>query len=143
MASHWDITDNELKWQLERIRAAVIAGGPWVMHLYQNDYVPAPGSSEGDYVESTFPGYVPSPIDVSTFGVVTVLNHIAKTQNTVQCVFTADPTGFVEQSVTGYFVTDDSDTYIYGEAFASAVTIHPDETLKVTPILRLGTYPNP
>jgi len=144
VAAHWDIADSTLQEKLQAYIDKLVADGlDWSCHLFQNDYTPIPGSDISNYTECTFPGYSSAVIPVADWGTVTVSAHVASSTLSSELEFTADSSGFSSQSVYGYYVLDSADVYKYGERFSDTRTIHPDDVLKVTPIQREATYPNP
>lgn len=144
MAAHWDISDAMLQRMLQAYMDFLAADGQWrTIHLYQNAYTPIPGSDETDYIECDFPGYAPMDQLDLDWGSVTVALHVASSTSTTPLEFVADSTGFSTQAVYGYYMIHKDGSYLGGERFADMRTMHPDDILKVTPILRHATFPNP
>jgi hypothetical protein len=141
VAAAWDITDAMLTVQLQQFRAWLLAEVDWVLHIYQNDYTPIPGSAIEDYTECDFPGYSAADLINADWGSVSVEDHVAMMTNDTPCEFEADPTGFVSQPAFGYYVTDSEGDYQYGERFALTKTIEPGGTLQVIAKLRQKTAP--
>lgn len=142
MANAWDMNDDMLTEQLEAWIAWVATGDDWTMVLYINDFTPVPGTVYSDYEPADFPGYLDGTIPAANWGAVAVVAHVAKSVNASPCVFVANDTGFVSQTIYGYAALDGDGNYRYGERFTTPKSIEPGDTLTVTAIMRQATYPN-
>lgn len=141
MANAWDIADDTLAAQLEAWRAVIMDEPDYEMHLYKNNYTPAPGSAIGNYTEADFDGYAAQPIVAADWGNVTLLNHVASIQSDTPCEFVADAGPGPGQEIFGYYVTDSDGAYLWGERFQISRTVNPEDTLSVTAIMRHATLP--
>ena len=141
MANAWDITDATLSTQLEKWRAFIIEETDYVMHLYQNNYTPVPGSTIANFTEADFENYEAQPIIAADWGNVTILNHVASIQNDTPCEFVAGAGPFDPQTVFGYYVTDADGVYLWSERFQVSRVVNPEDTLQVTAVMRHATLP--
>ncbi len=141
MANAWDVTDAQLQRELTAILADEAGDSDWNVHLYGNDYTPVPGSVIGDYTEADFPGYLPAPLITADWGAVSVTDHVAISIHDTPSVFEADPSGFLDFAVFGYYVTNGDDEYVYGERFATTQIVLPSGILSVACERRHGVTP--
>lgn len=145
MANHWDLGDEGLRRILVFWREYGNVNGepPIRFKLFKNDYQPQRGSDIPDYEEATFPGYEAQVADWSGWGEVTVDDHVASLPYTVFLEYQAADTGFTSQTIYGYWAVDTDGNYLWGESFASPQVVQPSALLKLKPVLKLQTLPNP
>lgn len=89
--------------------------GTLMLRLYVNDKVPADGDVLTDYVEASFPGYVPIP--VSSWGAAILNADIPPKAQTDEVVrtFTRNSSSGGIQTVYGYMMTHSTYGLIYAE----------------------------
>lgn len=138
MAAAWDLADGTLVDQLQAYLDS-LSGTSWSVHLFSNDYVPVPGTDNGNFTEATFPGYSPQPLSAIDFGPASVSDHIASSVSSSVLSFVADASGFSSETIYGYWITDTFSAYVLSERFAAPLTILPSGTIEVTPRLRQRT----
>jgi len=141
MANTWSVTDDELE-----LAAAVwisnrAAEPDWTMHLFQNDYDPTPGDVLADYEEADFSGYVAQALEMGSWDFVGTVDHVVTTSANFSCQFTADGSLVGEQIVYGYYLTDNSGNYRWGERFEVPRTILANDVLFVNPQMRFANLP--
>lgn len=120
-----------LQGQLDAITGALLGG--YIVHLFQNSANPSETSVLSDFTESTFPGY--SAQAGVGFPASSLVGSVAESVDS-QIVFTAS-TGTFSENVYGYYVTNNTGGYLYGELNpAGAVTMNtPGQIYAVTPRL--------
>lgn len=141
MAGAWDISDAALLSNAENYRLGYLQSLQWVFHLYQNDFVPTPGVTLGDFTEATFAGYDPVTIGVETFTTQSVTDHVATIPSTETLLFPADEDAS-PQTIYGYFVTNpEDDSYQWCERFDTPRLVNPGDTVTIKPRMKVRTYP--
>ena len=128
----WDLTDDTLLAQLQAYLDTIAADPDWHVNLYANDYEPAPGSTIGDYTPASFAGYLEADFSPGDFSVAAITgSHVAET--TVPAVaFTRLVSASGLTTVYGYYVTDNTNTYRWGERFADPIEIEPGGSVSVS-----------
>lgn len=123
MAAAWMFTDSTLQAQLEAWLASIRSTADWKCRLFVNDYTPVPTSTEPDFTEASFAGYLEVTVDASLFPTPTVTDHVAISTSTQDVSFEADATGVSPQTVYGYYVVDDADNLVYAERWTDSYNI--------------------
>lgn len=142
MANAWDETDDTL---IEQLQAWLdfIAGLPdWHANLYKNDYTPVPGSVIGDYVPCDFPGYLEQDFSPADFGPAAVAAHVASSSLTTPLDFDRDGTPGSDQTAYGYYITDDTNTYRWGERFTTPRVVNGVDKITLTPRMQHKVAPS-
>ena len=101
-----------------------------VLHLYKNDFTPADNSGVGDFTESTFGGYSASTLTRSNWNAADT-NAAGKAEiqysNDIQWTATS------EETVHGYYVTDNSGDLLFAEKFSQARALVAGDSLTISP----------
>lgn len=128
----WDVTDNTLLEQLQAWLDYIGTLGDWHVNLYANPYSPGPGSVIGDYTPASFGGYLEADFSPGDFSLAAIVgSHVAETTAPV-VTFTKLVSESGLSTVYGYYVTDHTNTYRWGEEFASPIEIEPGGTVSVS-----------
>jgi hypothetical protein len=118
---------------LEDELAALVAfwstRGTQTAHIFVNNITPGFGTLISSFVEASWPGY--SPVAVSGWAPATWAPPDAMVQALGPVSFTV--TGVSSVILYGYFITDGSGAYVWGERDLNApVTLQPGQTYSVT-----------
>src|ERR1700730_8988407 len=104
------IADPKLVAMLQDEISNLIAGQGLLVHLFNNNYTPIPGSVIGNYTDAVFSGYAPQTL--TPVGPTYLVSTGIAVQNFVPCVFLQSG-GIVTDNIHGYFVTDSTNTILW------------------------------
>lgn len=104
--------------------------------LFQNDYTPVDTSVLDDFTEADFSGYARAGLDAVDWSVTSADPAVA-TQSDVSFISDADQAA---QTIYGYGLFLDDDTFVTGERFGTAQTVQNDgDQITISPRVRLYT----
>jgi hypothetical protein len=144
MADAWTVSDYTLYRVLRAYLASLNPASWFVMDLYTNDHVPAPGDEAGDYAVVTvdqWPGYVGAELPAPGWTNPSLTNDVASTNQPAPAVWSF-PEGIGSFLLYGYFVTDGYGNLLWAEQFPAPVLTAYPGGLAVVPYLNLGILPS-
>jgi len=91
-------------------------GVDFIVRLYSNNLTPIDGTTTGDFVEATFPGYAEITYTHLDFGAAAIVANVAETVGTPAPAWTCSGGGG-ELIYGWYMVTSDDDTTLAAQKF--------------------------
>jgi len=101
----------------------MLLDGNCFLHLFRNDFVPTPLNwNAGDYVEASFPGYLPIPVSAVVPSGVMVQSGEWRTRSPIQ-VWMPPPSG--SQPIYGWYITAAA-VVLFAARFPAAIIMQSD-----------------
>lgn len=119
-----------------------MAGVPWHLHLYANDYTPHRESTLPDFTEASFPGYDVVEIDRAGWTLPAPVGGVAVSYWGSSATTWTPSSG--SQAVYGYFVTDAADALVlWALRFDAPQIATPGTPVSVRPFMRMRSLVEP